>query len=228
VRLLRLPLIAGLILLVCYSCKEKGVKFIDRGEIHYRIDYISGIGTMSNDLKPKTLVVSFKKNKILFEILSPIANQGITNLVNPQAKVYDTYINMIGIRYYYAGLPGELHPGFGSMEGMEIKKTSRTTTICRYTCKHAEVTFPSDRNKKYNIWYTNEIRVKNSNASTPFREIEGVLMSFYFILGNSVMKFEAETVYNKDIPDNAFERRPKFRLVTKDDMDRIITDMVNL
>jgi hypothetical protein len=228
VRLLRLPFIAGLILFFSYSCREKGGKYIDQGEIHYNIEYISSTGTVSNDLKPRTLIVSFKNNKILFEILSPIGNQGIMNLVNPETKIYDTYINMIGVRYYYTGSPGEMHPGFRSMDGMEIRKTSRTTSICGYTCKNAEITFPSDRKKIYNIWYTNEIRVINSNASTPFNEIDGVLLSFYFLLGNSEMKFEAETVYKKDIPDKAFERKPKFRLVSKESMDRIITDMVNL
>jgi hypothetical protein len=228
VRFFRLPLIAGLVLLVSYSCREKGGKYINQGEIHYNIEYVSSTGTLSNDLKPKSLVVSFKDNKILFEILSPIGNQGITNLVNPETKIYDTYINMLGGRYYYAGSPGEMHPGFGSMAGMELKKTSRTTNICGYSCKNAEVTFPADRNKIYNIWYTDEIKVKNSNASTPFNEIDGVLMSFYFILGNSEMKFDAETVYKKDIPDEKFERKPKFKLVSREYMEKIATEMVNL
>ena len=89
-RLLRVPLIAGLILIISYSCNEKGGKYINEGEIHYNIDYISGTGTLSNDLKPKTLIVSFKNDKILFEILSPIGNQGIINLVNPETNIYDT------------------------------------------------------------------------------------------------------------------------------------------
>ena len=227
-RFLRIPLIAGLILIVSNSCREKGYKNIDEGEIHYNIEYIHGTGTLADDLKPKSLIVSFKNDKILFEILSPIGSQGIINLVNPETKIYDTYINMIGLRYYYAASPGELHPGFESMAGMQIKKTSRTTTICGYNCKNAEITFPCDRNKIYSIWYTNEIKVNNSNSSTPFKEIDGILLSFYFFLGNSEMKFDAETVYKKAIPDKVFERRPRFRLVSKGDMDKIINDMVNL
>jgi hypothetical protein len=228
VRLLKVPLIAGFILLASYSCRERGGKYIDQGEIHYNIEYLSGTGSMSNDLKPKSLVVSFKNNKILFEILSPIGNQGITNLINPDTKVYDTYVNMLSFRYYYAGSPGEKHPGFKSMEGMEIRKTSRTTNICGYDCKNAEITFPFNRNKIYNIWYTDEIKVKNSNASTPFSSIDGVLLNFYYFLGNAELKFEAETVFKKDVPDRFFERKPKFRLVSKEYMDKLITDMVNL
>jgi hypothetical protein len=207
---------------------ERGGKYIDQGEIHYTIDYIRSSGTMSVELKPRTLVVSFKDNKILFEIMSPIGNQGIINVNNPQKNIFDTYINMLGIRYYYAGQQGEIHPGFSYMEGVEITKTERTETICGYDCKNAIVTFPTDRNKKYDIWYTNQIKVINSNSNTPFSTIDGVLMSFYYILGGSEMKFQAETVYKKDIPDKAFERKSKFKSVSKKDMDKIITDMVNL
>lgn len=183
---------------------------------------------MSAELKPRNLVVSFKDNKILFEILAPIGNQGIFNISNPGSHIYDTYINMLGVRYYYAGSLGEIHPGFSSMDGMEIVKTDKKTTICGYDCKNAEVTFPCDRNKKYNIWYTDQIKVSNSNSNTPYSSIDGVLLSFYYILGGSEMKFEAETVYRKEIADKAFERRPRFRPVAKKDMDKIITDMVNL
>ena len=114
------------------------------------------------------------------------------------------------------------------MAGIELKKTSKTSVICGYNCKNAEVTFPSDRSKIYNIWYTNEIKVKNSNLSTPFSEIDGVLMSFFFFLGKSELRFEAETVYEKNLSDKSFERRPKFKLISKDSMDKIITDMINL
>ena len=221
-------LIAGLILLISYSCRERGGKYISQGEIHYNIEYSGSTGSFAKDLMPKNLVVSFKNDKILFEILAPIGNSGIINLVNPDLKLYDTYINMLGQRYYYPGTPGELHPGFGSMAGMELEKTDKTTVMCGYNCKNAEVTFPSDRSKKHEIWYTDEIKVKNSNMSTPFHEIDGVLMSFFFIMGKSELRFDAESVYKKEIPDNFFERRPKFKPVSREDMDKIITDMVNL
>lgn len=227
-RLLKLSFVAGFIIAVSFSCRERGGKYIDHGEIHYNIDYITSGGTMSNDFKPKTLVVSFKDQKILFEILSPIGNQGIINIVNPEQNIYDTYLNMFAARYYYTSSPGEMYPGFSSMDGMELKKTNRTTVICGYNCKNAEVTFPADRSKIYDVWYTDEIKVKNSNSSTPYREIEGVLLSFYFFLGNSEMKFDAETVYDKEISDKSFERKPKFRLISKSEMDKIITKMVNL
>ena len=221
-------LFAGLILLTNYSCREKGGKYISQGEIYYNIEYVGGSGSFSKDLMPKNLVVSFKNDKILFEILAPIGNSGIINLVNPEMNYYDTYISLFGTKCFYAGKPGELHPGFESMAGMELQKTNKTSVISGYNCNNAQVTFPSDRSKKYDIWYTDEIKVKNSNMATPFSEVDGVLMSFFFIMGKSELHFEAESVYKKEIPDKTFERRPKFRPVSREDMEKTMTDMVNL
>jgi hypothetical protein len=228
VRFRNLILVAGLILIINISCRERGGKYISEGEIHYNIDYKATASTISKDLMPKNLVVKFKNNKILFEILSPIGNSGITNLVNPEKGLYDTYINFLGTRFLYAGKPGEMHPGFESMDGLVLKKTDKKMVICGYNCKSAEVTLPGDNTKVYEIWYTDEIKVKNSNSATPFQQIDGILMSFFFIMGKSEMRFEAEAVYKTEIPDRSFERRPKFRLVDRALMDKTITDLVNL
>ncbi len=222
-----LLLIAGFIITISYSCREKGGKYISEGEIHYSIEYTGYSNSIPKELLPKNLVVSFKDDKILFEIVAPIGNSGIVNLVNPQLNLCDTYISFFGARHMYASKPGELHPGFAAMTGMELRKTNKTAVICGYDCNNAEITFPSDRNKKFQIWYTNEIKVKDSNSSTPFHEINGVLMSFFFFMGRAEMRFEAEAVYKKDVPDKLFERRPKFRPVSKENMENLIADMIN-
>ncbi len=210
------------------SCREKGVKAISQGEIHYDVAYSGNITLMPHELMPKSLVVSFKNDNIIFELISPFGNSGITNLSNPSKSIYDTYLSLFTIRYFYPSQPGEIFPGFEAMEGIEIHKTSKTALICGFNCKNAEVTFPFDRSKVYNIWYTDEIHVKNPNASTPFSQIDGVLMSFFFFIGHSEFRFVAENVYRKQIPDYMFERKEKFLKVSRDDINKFIYKMINL
>ena len=207
-----------------YSCKENAGRNISQGEIHYNIEYSGKVGSLS--LKPRNLIVSFKDNKILFDIIAPIANAGISNLANPQKGLYEIYVNMLG-KYSYACQPGEIPPGFNSMEGMQIRKTSKTTEICGFHCRNAEVTFTGNKEKVYSIWYTNEIKVKNPNAITPFSEIDGVLMSFFYFLGDTELHFEAENVYKKEIPDNAFDKKEKFVPVSRETMNNLILEMIN-
>jgi hypothetical protein len=93
---------------------------------------------------------------------------------------------------------------------------------------NAEVTFPSDRSKVYDVWYTNEINVRNPNEASPFNELDGVLMSFFFIIGHSELRFSCENIYRKDIPDQTFERREKFVRVSREDIVRFINKMLML
>lgn len=220
--------IAVILAVACYSCLQRGTKYIDQGEIHYNIDYSGTIGSMPKEVLPKNLVVSFKDNKILFEMISPIGNSGILNLANPEKGIYDTYFSLFTIKYYYAAEPGEMYPGFEAMQGMEMRKTTRTAVICGFNCKNAEVTFPADREKIFDVWYTDEINIKNPNACSPFSEIDGVLMSFFFLIGHSDLRFNAETVYKMDVPDQTFERREKFVRVSKEDIIKFINKMLTL
>jgi hypothetical protein len=208
------------------SCIKRGGKYLDQGEIHYSIDYIGNIG-VPREFLPDNLIVSFKDDKILFE-MNGIGNSGILNLSNPEKGIFDTYFSLIAIKYYYPAKPGELYPGFESMDGMILKKTSKTNIICGFNCKNAEITFPSDREKVYNIWYTNEINIKTPNSATPFNQIDGVLMSFFFLMGNTELRFNAETVYKKDIPDKTFERRDKYMKVSREEIVKFINRMIAL
>ena len=73
--------------LVGSSCRENGGKFIEEGEIHYNIDYVGSFGSIPKEALPRNLVVSFKKDKILFE-MTGIGNSGIINLMNPEKEIF--------------------------------------------------------------------------------------------------------------------------------------------
>ena len=183
---------------------------------------------MPKEVMPKNLVVAFKHDKILFEMISSFGNSGILNLANPEKGVLDTYFSLFTLKYFYAVQPGEQFPGFEAMKGIEIRKTTKTAIICGFNCKNAEVTIPEKKDKVYEIWYTNEINVKNPNTATPYSQIDGVLLSFFFILGPAELHFNAETVYKKDIPDETFERRDKFTRVSRTEIDKFISKMISL
>jgi hypothetical protein len=217
-----------LIIFVASSCRKTGGKHLDQGEIHYDIKYEGHVTLMPKEIMPKSLVVSFKDDNIVYELISPFGNSGITNLSNPSKKIHDTYLSLFTIRYFYASNPGELYPGFDAMQGMEIKETAKSEVICGFHCKNAEITFPFDRSKIYNIWYTDEIPVKNPNASTPFNQIDGVLLNFFFFIGSSEFHFEAQNIYRKEIPDKTFERKEKFKRVSRNDINKFINKMVSL
>jgi hypothetical protein len=221
-------LIAVFFAITCFSCKERGGKHLNQGEIHYSIEYKGNFGQMPKEFLPKNLVVSFKDNKILFEMISSFGNSGILNLTNPEKGIFDTYFSVFTLKLFYALKPGEQFPGFEMMKDIVITKTLKTCVLCGFNCKNAQITFPAFPERVFEIWYTNEINIKNPNAATPFSQIDGVLLSFFFLLGQAELDFNAETVYKKDIPDEAFERRGKYVQVTREKIDKFINQMISL
>lgn len=221
-------LIAVSVAVTIISCIHKGGKNIDQGEIHYSINYSGDLGLMPKEFMPKNMIVAFKDDKILFNISAPFGNSGILNLSNPETGIFHTYINLLGFKYYYSAKNGENYPGFEAMEGIEIKKTPGTSVICGFHCKSAQITFPDNNSKTYQVWYTDEIKVKNPNAATPFSEIHGVLMKFFFVMNETELHFEAETVYKKEIPDKIFERKEKYHKISRKDIDDIINKFVSM
>ena len=223
-----ISVIVFLLVFMSFSCREKGGKNINQGEIHYAIEYGGSLGGVPKEVLPQNLIVYFKKDKLLFEMISSFGNSGIINLTNPDEGIFDTYFSLFTIKYFYAAKEGELFPGFEGMEGMELKKTSLTAQICGFNCNNAEVTFPSDRSKVLSVWYTNEINVKNSNVSTPFKDIDGVLMDFFFYMGTTEVHFIAENVYSKEIDDVTFTRRDDFKRVSREELNKFINKMISL
>jgi hypothetical protein len=183
-------LTAVIFALTSYSCGEKSRKPVHQGEIHYSVRYTGKVTLMPRELMPRNLVVAFKSDKIIYELISPIGNSGIINLSNPSKEIYDTYLSMFTIRYFYPSKQESGIPDLQAMKSIEIKKL-KTCIKCGFFCKNAEVTFPFDRNKIYNVWYTNDIRVKNPNNSTPFEEIDKVMLAF-LLYRRSEFHFEAE------------------------------------
>lgn len=220
--------IISVLIFVLSSCRNENVKNITQGEIHYSIDYEGTTGSIPKDLMPRTLVVLFRDNKIAFEINAPIGNTGFSTVSNPSNEVYDAYVTIFGAKYFYAGTPGESFPGFSLMDSLVIIHADKTREISGYNCKNAFVTMSDIKDRRFEIWYTDEIKIDQPNLLNPFNEIGGVLMSFFYFIGDTEMKFQIEGVYEKEIPLSTFERKEKYKRISKDDMDKIITSLIRL
>ena len=220
-------IVVVLVVFSLYSCNHRGTGGIDQGEIYFGIEYVGHMVGIKKEIMPKQMVVSFKDDKILFDMTSNIGKSGIMILSNPCDDIYDMYCSIFTSRYYYGAKLGEMYPGFGAMKDIEVKETSKEAVICGYHAHCAEVTLPSKSDIKYEVWYTNEINVDNPNRATPFKDIDGVVLKFFYIIGDLEIHFNAENVYSKNIEDIVFERKKDYILVTKESIDQFIVKMIN-
>ncbi len=64
------------------------------------------------------------------------------------------------------------------------------------------------------------------NRLTPYNEIDGVLMDFFYIMGEAEMQFTADEVFAREIPDKVFEQKQNYKKVTRSFLDSIIQKMM--
>lgn len=209
------------------SCRgDRAFRNMKEGEIYYNIKYVSNPSTLSTDLLPRELVISFRNDLIKSSLKTPIGNSGLTTVINPGENIYDTYLNILSFKYYFEGNSSDVQPGFASMEGIIIKETGRRSVICGFNCREAQVDFPDHKTSRY-IWYTTEIRAQNPNRMTPYRDIDGVLMDFIYLIGDAELQFTADEVLVKQIPDKEFERKKNYRKVSARYLDTLILKMIS-
>jgi hypothetical protein len=131
------------------------------------------------------------------------------------------------MKFYYTGVNGEIPPGIDPMDDLILEKTDRKKEIFGLSCKNIKASLPSN-DYVFDIWYTDEIALSNGNASTPFSMIEGVMISFFYRMGDMIIEFEADGVYLKSISDKDFIKGEKYRKIDRESMDSIISRMMNL
>ncbi|MEA1886630.1 MAG: hypothetical protein U9N72_05425 [Bacteroidota bacterium] len=227
---MRYKVIASLvciILLGLFSCKKSSLKSIDEGEIHYKITFHDRNAVLPDELMPNSMVVRFKNDKTLLEITSPIGNNGVFIITKPDNNQIQTFIRVLGMKYYYQGPANEIPPGINPMSNMDLKNTNEVVTILDLKCKKTVVTIP-EKDFTYDLWYTEEIYIKDPNSYNPFKDIDGVLINFFFIMGDIIIEFEAEGIYFRPVPDKAFEKVQNFRRIDRKSMDDLIASMMSL
>ncbi|MCK7529949.1 MAG: hypothetical protein MZV63_02255 [Marinilabiliales bacterium] len=70
-------------------------------------------------------------------------------------------------------------------------------------------------------------RVENPNRLTPYREIDGVLMDFFYIIGEAELQFTADEVFVKEIPDKEFRKEKELQgSVIQSYLDSLILKMI--
>ncbi len=214
-----------------YSCSNEGGKVIDEGKIiYYRSSPNTWEANKQNEnlvyLFPKEIPLFFKNNNTALHINGDLGifkfkyisdyesgkNYSIMNLGFGTAKLMNVADS------------SEFAFGYSQMNDMKITNTSDTMTICGYLCKKAIVECPQI-DIKFDVWYTPNIKIKNPNTNTPFKNIPGVPLKFDLIIHGFYMNFEAVAVEYSKVDDSVFEI-PDYPIATKAEMNTAIHELL--
>ena len=76
-----------------------------------------------------------------------------------------------------------------------------------------------DPSVKFDVWYTDELNIKNPNAHTPYSKIDGMLMQYRLKKFGLEMEFTAKGIEKEKIANEEFELPAYYKVISKQEMD---------
>lgn len=210
-----------------YSCKKSPDTRPEEGIIIYKIHYFDeSINGYSKGLLPQQMVSRFKNNKVKNTIEGALGFFCLINISDLEEMTNTTSLKFIDKKYVYRGKKKEPPCCFSGFENVEIEFTDVTKNIINYSCHEAVVSFPGTTRKSFPVYYTTEINIDEPNATSPFKEIPGILMEFHAIIGKTRVIMVAEKYLPEKIADKEFIVPRHYKEVDKEELENILNALL--
>lgn len=221
---LRILAILFLVLIFSPSCKDADdLDSKTQGCIEYDIKYLqNSLKTVPTELLPKKMTFTFRDNYSFQKIEGFLGFFSISHLVNPRQSINSTFLKIRQHKYSYPGDKAEMAVGFDKMEGMEINYLDETKDIAGFEARKARISFPGQDRNSFDVYYTQDISIKNPNSTNPFHEIDGVLLEFHLKFHNLDMHLMAKNAVFKPISRKEFRPPSDYKTIPRSEMERII------
>ncbi len=207
------------------GCEQGGdsvesTMMVTEGKITYQLSYPQfKEDNIFTSMFPSEMSFKFKDNNTKNELKTSMAVFSTSLLANNSEK---KVTHLVKVANKYSGLEMdsiEIMNEYGKKpDGMTITPTAKTKEIAGYMCKHALVAFANDSTKNFDIYYTNEIGIKDPNWCTPFYEIDGVLMEAQVNKFNIDMHMVATSVVAEEYPEEEFIVTQEYQPITVKEM----------
>ncbi len=181
------------------SCSDTSK--IKEGKISYAVDYPNHKDNFFlYSILPKEMELKFKDGKMQSLIKKvDLQNALLVDCNKKQVMAYFQY----GTEAFSVKLqPSDIQQMLSDQKDYSIVFTKDEKEILGFNAKKAVATCKTDKKDKIELWYTEDIELKNSNWYNPFKEVPGVLLEYAIDRYGIRMEFKA-----KKFDDSSLSKR---------------------
>ncbi len=213
-----------LVIIVCSCHRQKKFKIVKADVIEYRIEYLDDkAGSVPTQILPDHMSVIFAPPYAINRIQGFFGQFSLSYVANLRRKTVITLLKLFDRKYYYEGRPGDLPCGIDPMEGMVLSAADGEKVIAGYRCREYILNLPGE--KDISVYSTDEIRIKSPNITTPYHDLENVLLQFYTRLSVMDMLLVADTCKTENISEELFSIPDGYVQVSKAKMENILAEL---
>lgn len=195
-----------------YGCSNSPFDGLKEGKVIYDVTFETGdMNPMVKAMLPSEIITYFKDNKTC-TVISMGMNMMETRMISDaNLKQHITLISAMGKKVAMVLDQQQVKKNFIDRVDLQVRHTSERKMIAGINCKEAIIT--DSTNHTYPVYYTEEISVKTPNWSSPFSDIEGLLMEYSISLGGMVMNLKAKEIVNTKSDSSFFEVPEGYEIV---------------
>lgn len=206
-----------IIAFVFSGCGNTDEKFISEGVIEYSAKVVDEANPMAS-LAPNKMTISFKNNKSCAEMSAGMGLFSTSFISDPETKTLTQLVKLLNKKFSLVQNEQEIKKE-NEAYAMEIVHTDDKKIILGYNCKKAHIKLLNEDATEFDIFYTTELDIKNSNFANPFYAIDGVLMEYQMKKFGLEMRFTATSVKNQDVDDAIFELPADYKKISQQEMN---------
>ncbi len=181
---------------------------------------------MPTNLLPKKVTLKFRGHKGITTIEGFMGMFSLSNLCDFRKQTNTMILKVMDNKYFYPGGKNESPFFFDNLKNIKISKSNDTRVFAGFKCKKAIVNYTSGPNEKFDVYYTDEVNLKNPNKSSPFTELDGVLMQFKISISNIDMQLTASKYKPEVVSKDIFNIPQNYKKVSREKLSGVITKLL--
>ncbi len=181
---------------------------------------------MPTNLLPKKVTLKFRGHKGITTIEGFMGMFSLSNLSDFRKQTNTMILKVMDNKYFYTGEKYEQPFFYEGLKDIKITTTTETKIIAGFKCKKATIGFTNGNRPPFTVYYSDEVKIKNPNKSTPFNELDGVLMQFNISISNIDMQLTASKYKQVPVSKDIFEIPKEYKRVSRDKLSGVIAKLL--
>ncbi len=204
------------------SCKNFGGN--NEGIITYDLEYLDD--EKENPiitLLPNEMIFTYKDGNIIQRVDGWLGVFSMIGIMEPETKTKYALLKIMSEKYIYKVNDESSGFGYDIMADKTIEYTDITKEIIGFKCKNAIIKY---KDLEFDIFYTEDIIIKNANWNNPFGEINGVLLEYQISMFDINTRIVATKIENTEVDPEIFNIPDGYKYVQKEEMEEVINNLM--
>lgn len=181
---------------------------------------------MPTNLLPKKVTLKFRGHKGITTIEGFMGMFSLSNLSDFRKQTNSMILKVMDNKYYYPGKKNEAPFFFDGLKNVKVSITNETKVLAGFKCRKALTSYTSGSHVSFDVYYTDELKIKNTNKSGPFADLDGVLMQFNINISNIEMQLTASKYKPDAVPKDIFEIPQEYKKVSRDKLVGVLAKLL--